>query len=60
MAALALQLYLKDSGVEAEIVPLHFDAMFDEIKKNNRFLLKKMMNIDFDGTPISPTRLKTP
>ena len=32
----------------------------DEIKKNNRFLLKKMMNIDFDGTPISPGKIKTP
>lgn len=31
-AALALQLYLKDSGVEAELVALHFESIFAEIK----------------------------
>jgi len=36
------------------------EEKLDEIKKNNWFLLKKMMNIDFDGTPVSPTRIQTP
>ncbi len=31
-AALALQLYLKDRGIDAELVPVHFDRMFEEIK----------------------------
>jgi hypothetical protein len=36
------------------------EERLDQIKKNNRFLLKKMMGIEMIGTPISPSKILIP